>query len=417
MKKLYLLMILFVMTTSAFAQNTIIETIKSKELSGELNNERVLKIYLPESYKQDSTRVYPLAIVLDAEYLFDIYVANSKMFAMNDLAPEQIVVGVYQNQKNERQTDCEVDVNGRLTETSSKFIRFIQNELISHIESKYRISPFKTIVGNTITANFINYFLLEQEPVFNAYININPSYSTDIADLFRSRIPSIDKNIYYYLNNGDYNGKQKNKVIETNYYVLKNFENENFQYKYDVFNGSTKISSIGQAIPGALAYIFDMYSPISKEEFDEHIAQLSPAEAIEYLEKKYVEIQYLFGANLKIRQRDIFAIESIVLDKEDGDYLEEFGKMINRLYPESPIGDYYIGQYYETSNDLKRALKYYKNGFAKISSDDPNSDGYYQNVERVLAKQKSIKGDYQDEEPETDPIDDTGSASGSGEGL
>ncbi|MCB0475121.1 MAG: hypothetical protein KDC69_05560 [Flavobacteriaceae bacterium] len=417
MKKLYLLMILFVMTTSAFAQNTIIETIKSKELSGELNNERVLKIYLPDSYKQDSTRVYPLAIVLDAEYLFDIYVANSKMFAMNDLAPEQIVVGVYQNQKNERQTDCEVDVNGRLTETSSKFIRFIQNELISHIESKYRISPFKTIVGNTITANFINYFLLEQEPVFNAYININPSYSTDIADLFRSRIPSIDKNIYYYLNNGDYNGKQKNKVIETNYYVLKNFENENFQYKYDVFNGSTKISSIGQAIPGALAYIFDMYSPISKEEFDEHIAQLSPAEAIEYLEKKYVEIQYLFGANLKIRQRDIFAIESIVLDKEDGDYLEEFGKMINRLYPESPIGDYYIGQYYETSNDLKRALKYYKNGFAKISSDDPNSDGYYQNVERVLAKQKSIKGDYQDEEPETDPIDDTGSASGSGEGL
>lgn len=417
MKKLYLQLILLAMTLSAFAQNTIIETIKSKELSGELNNERVLKIYVPESYKQDSTRVYPLAIILDAEYLFDIYVANSKMFAMNDLAPEQIVVGVYQNQKNERQTDCEVDVNGRLTETSSKFMHFIQNELISHIESKYRISPFKTIVGNTITANFINYFLLEQEPVFNAYININPSYSTDIADLFRGRIPSIDKNIYYYLNNGDYNGKQKNKVIETNYYVLKNFENENFQYKYDVFNGSTKISSIGQAIPGALAYIFDMYSPISKEEFDEHIAQLSPAEAIEYLEKKYVEIQYLFGSNLKIRQRDIFAIESIVLDKEDGDYLEEFGKMINRLYPESPIGDYYIGQYYETSNDLKRALKYYKNGFAKISSDDPNSDGYYQNVERVLAKQKSIKGDYQDEEPEMDPADDTGSASSSGEGL
>ena len=106
-----------------------------------------------------------------------------------------------------------------------------------------------------------------------------------------------------------------------------------------------------------MAHIFDMYSSISKEEFDNDIADLSPAEAIEYIEKKYVEIQYSFGANLKIRQRDIFAIESIILDKEEGDYLEEFGKMINRLYPESPIGDYYIGQYHETGNNLKKGIE------------------------------------------------------------
>jgi hypothetical protein len=99
-------------------------------------------------------------------------------------------------------------------------------------------------------------------------------------------------------------------------------------------------------------------SAISKEEFNKNIAHLSPPDAIAYLENKYVEIEYLFGTNMKIRERDIFAIESIVLDKEEGDYLEEFGKMINRLYPESPIGDYYIGQYHETGNNLKKALKY-----------------------------------------------------------
>ena len=416
MKKTFVHLILFMFAITAFAQNSVVQTFKSNELNGELNSERILKLYVPESYKQDSARAYPLAIVLDAEYLFDIYVANSKMFAMNDLAPEQIIVGVYQNQNNERRADCEVDANSMLTETSSKFYRFIRNELIPHIEKEYKISQFRTVVGNNITANFINYFMVEPEPVFNAYVNINPSYSTDIPDLFRGKVPSIQKNIYYYLNNGDYNGDQKSKVIETNYYALKNFENEQFRYKYDVFNGSTKISSIGQAIPGALAFIFDMYSPISKEEFEENIAKLSPAEAIEYLEKKYVEIQYLFGANLKIRQRDIFAIESIVLDKEEGDYLEEFGKMINRLYPESPIGDYYIGQYYETGNDLKKALKYYKNGYAKISSDDPNANGYYQNVERVLAKQKSLKVGLDDEPTGDEPIEETQTPVESGEG-
>ncbi|MGB5362620.1 MAG: alpha/beta hydrolase-fold protein [Aureibaculum sp.] len=414
MKKLCAKIFFLLFAVIGFAQNSSLETFKSIELTGELNSERTIKIYVPESYKVDSTRVYPLAIILDAEYLFDIYVANSRLFALKDKAPEQIVVGIYQNQKNERKTDCEVSIaNSMLTETSSKFYKFIKNELINYIEDTYRISSFRTIVGNTITANFANYFMVEPEPIFNAYININPSYSQDISELFRGKIPTINTNTYYYLNTGAYNGEEKDKFIESNYYVLKNFENEYFKYKYDVFDHSTNISSIGQAIPGALAHIFDMYSSISKEEFDEHIAKLNPAEAIEYLEKKYVEIQYLFGANLKIRQRDIFAVESIILDKEDGDYLEEFGKMINRLYPESPIGDYYIGQYYETSNHLKKALKYYKNGYAKISAEDPDGDGYYQNVERVLAKQKSVRGD---DEIEEEFIEDGGEGSGEGTG-
>ncbi|MBJ2176296.1 hypothetical protein JBL43_18740 [Aureibaculum sp. A20] len=414
MKKIYSLLLVLTFSFAAFSQNISLEAFKSSELSGELNSTRTLKIYVPDSYQQDSTRVYPLAIVLDAEYLFDIYVANSKLFAAKDKAPEQIVVGIFQNQKNERKLDCAVDLNSMLTETSSKFYKFIKNELIGYIEHNYRISPFRTIVGNTITANFTNYFMVEPTPIFNAYININPRYSQDIADLFRGKVPTIDRHTYYYLNNGAFLGEEKSKNIESLYYVLKNFENDNFKYKYDAFDTSTNISSMGQAIPAAMAHIFDMYSSISKEEFDTNIADLNPAEAIEYIEKKYVEIQYLFGANLKIRERDIFAIESIILDKEDGAYLEEFGKMINRLYPESPIGDYYIGQYYETGNNLKKALKYYKNGFAKISSEDPNSDGYYQNVERVLAKQKSLNNgqeigdDYDEEIIESVEGDETG---------
>ncbi|PIV17560.1 MAG: hypothetical protein COS42_04180, partial [Flavobacteriales bacterium CG03_land_8_20_14_0_80_35_15] len=53
---------------------------------------RNIKIYVPPSYQQDSTKVYPLAVILDAEDLFDVYVANSKLFAQNQEAPEQIIV-------------------------------------------------------------------------------------------------------------------------------------------------------------------------------------------------------------------------------------------------------------------------------------------------------------------------------------
>jgi predicted alpha/beta superfamily hydrolase len=392
------------LSTFSFSQDIIVEPFDSVELDAE----RLIKIYVPKSYENDDDRVYPLTIILDSEYLFDVYVANAKLFANKDKAPDQIIVGITQNQnleRKERFTDCEYNkLNSMPTDKSTHFYRFIRNELLNYIQNKYRISPFKTIIGNTLTANFINYFLIEKKPAFDAYINLNPSYALDIKTMLYDKVPTLENNTYYYVVSGDYNSEKKNKSIKAVDDLLKASQNEKFNYRYDDIIKSTKIASIGHGISSALAFIFDQYSAISKDEYNSKIKNMTPPEAIEYLEKKYVEIEYLFGANIKIRERDIYAIEGIILDKEDGDYLQEFGKMINRLYPDSPIGDFYIGKYYETGNEFKKALKYYKNGYAKISDDDPNKDGYYQNVERVLDLRKNGRP----EEPESDdePLDE-----------
>jgi hypothetical protein len=376
-----------------FSISSFSQTVKTKKINSiELNNDRYLKIYIPPSYQIDSTKLYPLTIVLDAEYLFDVFVGNSVLFASNDEAPEQIIVGINQNQYNERYEDCSyLEENSFPTEQGEAFYRFVRGELIDYLEDNYRVSPFKTIIGNTLTANFINYFLIEEYPGFNAYIAINPYLAMDMPALLQNKIPSIkDENIYYYLSNGKYNSeKYKNAIVNTNT-LLEVANNTKFKYKYETFDNSTKTASIGQSISSALAFIFEMYSAISKEEFENNIKDLSPPDAIAYLENKYVEIEYLFGSNLKIRERDIFAIEAIILDKENGDYLKNFGEMINKLYKESPIGDYYIGRYYETGGKFKQALKYYKNGYMKLPEGDPNADGYYQNIERVQNKKDGI---------------------------
>lgn len=384
MKKISVVLLLLFIVASSFSQE-----VKTKKFNSiELNNDRYLKIYIPPSYYTDSTKHYPLAVVLDAEFLFDVYVGNASMFAYRDKAPEQIVVGINQNYNNERYEDCAyLAENSYPTESGEEFYRFIRGELIDYMEQNYRVSPFKTIVGNTLTANFTNYFLIEQSPGFNAYININPYYAIDIPRLVHHKIPNLKNEIiYYYLCNGDYNvEKRKNKINEA-HELLEPANSTFFRYKYDTFKNSTKTASIGQGISGALAHIFEMYSAISKDEFENNIKQLSPADAIAYIENKYVEIDYLFGSNLKIRERDIFAIESVILDKENGDYLKNFGEMINRLYKDSPLGDYYIGMYYETGGKFKQALRYYKTGYMKLPDNDPNSDGYYENIERVLRK-------------------------------
>ncbi len=389
MKNLLLKKIGFLGLSLLISSALISQNIQSKKFSSrELNNDRYLKIYVPPSYASDETKLYPLAVVLDAEYLFDVYVGNSILFSSMEKAPEQIIVGINQNRYNERARDCSYSKENSLpTAESEAFYRFIRSELLDYLEENYRLSPFKTIVGNTLTANFINYFLIEDNPGFNAFIAINPYYAQDMPVLLQQKIPSLkEENRYYYLSNGPYNPENWKTAINNTNELLITANNPKFKYKYEFLENSNAVASIGQTIPSALAYIFDLYSAISKEEFEKNIKDLSPADAIAYLENKYVEIDYLFGSNLKIRESDIFAIESIILDKENGDYLKDFGEMINKLYKESPIGDYYIGRYYETGGKFKQALSYYKNGYMKLPEGDPNADGYYENIERVLKK-------------------------------
>ncbi len=366
--------------------------------SFELGENRLLKIYVPKSYEESEDRMYPLTIILDSEFLFDVYVANAKLYANKDKAPEQIIVGVIQNQKRERYEDCEYNTTTSMpTEKGTQFYRFVRNEVLNYMDVNYRISPFKSIVGNTLTANFINYFLIEKDPAFNAYINLNPYYALDINSMLHDKVPQLENSTFYYIISGDYNPDKKHELIKSLDGLLTQSNNDNFNYLYNEVNDATKVSSIGQGIASSLAFVFEQFSAISKEEFNKKVAHMSPPDAIEYLEAKYVDIEYLFGANIKIREKDIYAIEGIIMDKDDGDYLEEFGKMINRLYPDSPIGDYYIGYYYETGKDYKRALKYYKNGYVKISDDNPNKDGYYQNVERVLGLKEQAITDKEDD--------------------
>jgi predicted alpha/beta superfamily hydrolase len=380
MKNLFLSFFLLCFMQPLFSQ------VKTQNFESKiLQQYRNIKIYVPKSYEQDSTKVYPLAVVLDAQDLFDIYVANSKLLARKQEAPEQIIVGIPQLES--RTEDCAYDKGTSLPVGFSKdFKDFIDLELLPNIDDTYRLSPFKVIVGRSLTANFINYFFIDDQPIFNAFINLNPSYADGMASFVRNKIPNLSIPTYYYMSSGSFNSEEKQKRINGMYSLIKTYNNPFLNYKLVNYNEVTYTASLGMAIPNALAFIYKVYGPISKEEYNTKISKMSPPEAITYLEKKYVEIEYFFGTNIKIRLKDILRIEPMIIEKDDGDYLNEFGKMILRIYPNSALGYYYIGLYYETGRRYKKALKYYKIGYSKIDQSDPNLDAYYENIDRVIKK-------------------------------
>lgn len=368
--------------SSVFGQQVLEKSITSDFLE----TTRDIRIYLPKSYAVDSTKNYPLAIVFDAEFLFDAYVGNAVLFAAKDKAPEQIVVGI--QMENTRQADTYFDLNtGKLTAKNRAFYEFIRDEITFYMQGNYRISPFVTIVGTGTSANLVAQYLKEPSPIFNAYVCINPIFSDFISQQIQSfaleRYAKEDNTYYVYINNSNTYSPKRQTLLNQLQTYLDDFEIPNVNIINDYITTDSSISSIGEALSRATTKIFELYSAISKEEFDTKIKNLSPEDAIAYLENKYIEIEFLFGSSLGIREQDIFAIESIIIEKENGDYLRDFGKMILKIFPSSHLGDYYIGRYYEEGKMIKKALKHYKIGYGKMNPSDPNADKFYENILRL----------------------------------
>ncbi|WP_299014200.1 alpha/beta hydrolase-fold protein [uncultured Polaribacter sp.] len=363
------------------------QKIISKKITSDfLEDTREIKIYLPEGYDPDADKNYPLAIVLDAEYLFDAYVGNAVLFAAKDKAPKQIVVGI--NMAKTRKKDTYFDLNsGNLTVSNKMFYDFLKNEVIYYVEANYKTSPFISIVGNGTSANLITSFLSENSPLINAYICINATYSEAILNQMAgyelARLKKEDNTFYFYNNNSTSFSNAKQTKIAGFQKSMSNLNISNFNVINDIIETESSVSALSEAIPRALTKVFEIYSAISKEEFDKNVKNLEPLDAISYLENKYLDIEFLFGSNLGIREQDIYAVEKIVIEKENGDQLLNFGRMILKLYPTSPLGDYYMGRYYEEGQNRRKALKHYKIGYGKMDPADPNADAFYENILRI----------------------------------
>ena len=383
MKKTFLPLIALFISVLSFSQQIVIKNYESQDLQDVRN----LKIHIPNGYAKDTTLNYPLSIVLGDDYLFDLYVGNAKLFAKADISPKQIVVGIDMKKTYDKDVSL-IKTNSALTKNSENFYKFIKEELIPYIENNYRTSPFLTIIGEGKAANFATHFFKETDPLFNAFVCLNPVFAKDINTLIDAyalaRYKQIDNSFYFYTNSNQFSPKKQEGIYSTLKSQLGELKSKNFSIKFDDDKKATSyLSTITHGIPNAFPQIFEAYSGISKNEFNEKIKDLAPLDAIGYLENKYLDIEYLFGTNIGIRKRDIFAIEGIVIDKENGDYLKVFGEMIQKLYPKSHLGEYYIGKYFELGKDYKKALFHYKLAYGKMSPADPNADLFYKNIERV----------------------------------
>lgn len=355
MKRFYTLIIaLFIVFN--FQAQAIYKTINSKKLGAE----RELKIQLPRNYNPDEKRTYPIILVLDGDYLFEPVAGNIDYQSYWEDIPDCIVVGI--NQADTRAEDLLYDdENFFPTASGAQFYEFITFEVLPFIEKNYKASNFRIIFGHDLSANFINYYLFKDQPVFRAYVAFSPEFAPEMPHRLQQRLSILTQETFYYLATAEADIKAlRASTIQTDS-IIKSIENKKIFYKFDDFEDANHYALVGRGIPNALNEIFGLFKPINAKEYKEKVLTYEGS-PFDYLIKKYEDIKYFYGFEKKLIENDIRAIAAACNKKDDLDALENLAKLVKKEFPDSMLGAYYKGMYYEKIGKLKKALLQYKSG-------------------------------------------------------
>ncbi len=370
-------LILFAMfcTTPLYAQ-TQYEYIESDRLGT-----RELKIQLPRNYEENTEKYYPLILVLDGDFLFEIVAGNVDYTSYWADMPEALVVGI--NQVETRSEDLFVsDATFFPTQDGAKFYEFLGAELMPYLEENYRLGTFKVAVGHGASANFINFYSFRKTPLFQAYIALSPSMSPYMDSNLTEQLADLKSPLFYYMSTASEDFRDHRKDITALNTKLEAIDSNHLFYAFDNFDGLDHYGLVNTSIPKALQHIFLVFQPISRTEYKKYILPLETS-PVAYLTEKYDRIETLFGIEKQILLNDFRAIASALDKKEQFEYFKDLAKLARESYPDSVLHNYYMGRFYEATGNPKKAMKTYREAYIYQEIDGITKDDLLDKADRI----------------------------------
>ena len=400
MKKL-LFSLLLLLTTTAGAQVTS-ENLGSKDMDGT----RKVTIVLPDGY--DKRDKYPLFVVLNASRLLEPTVTTMRYFSRTGEMPPSIIVGVY---NNEDDVAVPEETGVPFNETAA-FFEFIGQELIPRIQSKYATNGFKGIIADGEAANFINYYLLKENSLFNAYVSLSPNVMEKITTSIPEQLASFKTPIFYYLGWTQEEDNATLKKITDLDKLMKIKELEHSFYFSQEFPKITTSTVSLTGISEALNLFFEEYRPITMREYAEKVLKVQN-NTTQYIQDKYKKIKELYGIDKEPLLEDVKAIYAAILKNADFESLPILIKYIKPYYKDTALPDYLEGDYYIRIQEPQKAFRSLQRAYGAKEIDFVTKELVSQSLEKLQkeyrGKLKTKKGDVTiKEKPQQQPADTEG---------
>ncbi|MBC7914796.1 MAG: alpha/beta hydrolase [Pyrinomonadaceae bacterium] len=252
----------------------------SKPIKESLNSKLVNDTFtifksLPIGYSKDSTKQYPLIIILDANAFFESVISELKFNTFIGLIPKSIIIGIgykdFMTMDSLRSRDYtfpkaipeyEMSISGG----AEKFKRFIDEELIPKLMKENRINIDKSVLcGHSLAGYFTSYYALKSAQENRFYLknivsaspslHYNHKYLVNMAKELKS--DKMPMKMYISMGSEDMNDDESKGILDqfANQLLNKNYKDLNLK-KAEY----TNFGHIDAALPGfikGLAYIFE----------------------------------------------------------------------------------------------------------------------------------------------------------------
>lgn len=290
--KFGLILLFIVFFDQTFAQSIArVENVKIH--SKALNQEREILIYTPVDYDWRTNEYFNVIYVFDSQNREFFDYTSSIISFLTDGNKSFIVVGITSpfdekldySRNNDLLPILETEESkkryGKYSGNADNFLNFVETEVISYVNSKYRISNQNIAVGHSLSASFILYSLLQKPNLFQNYVAISPNLAYDnnklSKDLIKFDFAKLKNESFIYLSNAnegiDY-WKEWKPARESVYSFLKDsIKNKNITVEIAEYPENNHWYTFPPSLNNALKFYFGniqkkQESELSKEMYE-----------------------------------------------------------------------------------------------------------------------------------------------------
>ena len=352
---LLLLIFLYIFSSESLAQPKQAASIVHSlyEIDSKIVNEkRTILVHVPVGYTR-SDKKYPVIYMLDGhtpqvEMMGGILAQQ----AWGRQIPEMILVSIRNTNRSYDMTPT-VDARGGRVGGSSKFLGFIETEVIPLVEKNYRTQPYRIFAGHSLGGLTVVYSFVSRPDLFNGYIAASPVLHYDknyvikeAKKLFKTK-KNWDKRMFLAI------GDEPKYINGFNSFkrLLKAEKPKGFKYDFKEFPDDNHASVVLPAYYWGLRKIFEGWVPPQQNV------------TISSLEQHYKKLTRKYGYKIHVPE-DTF--------NKVGNQFLRTGKTLNAInvlkknvknYPNSASAYYSLARAYEKSSSKKLAMENYKKAF------------------------------------------------------
>ncbi len=270
MKLIAVIVLVIIASCSSTVQPAFLETKKQTIYSANVKDSFELYITVPENFSRDSTYsvIYYLdanlksgkslrKVINDKEVIFKHnktifvgigHIGNYRVLRRRDFVTPHLKKGdsLYSNETNYGQ--------------AANFYAFLQKELIPFIESQYRTSDARTLIGHSFGGLFAFYCLFQQQPLFRNYIALSPSLWVNYDNIYefetkyRNKTSELKAEVYLRAGGNETINKVLPACDKMNLF-LNEHPYSGFKLNYKVLNGETHNSHVEKSLKEILTDI------------------------------------------------------------------------------------------------------------------------------------------------------------------